>query len=159
AHHPTSAPPPQDRSAPESSPTAPPEEEPEFDPFEHEELPPAPKRGGSRPPPSVAEPRSPQAAAPASGNGLSEASGPASDGQISLARVRERWNVVVQELKRSRAPQTAALLDDAQPQRCEAGVVVIGFRYDTHREMWDRGDHKQRLATALQAVLGQPLQV
>jgi hypothetical protein len=97
---------------------------------------------------------------PATGNYVSDAPGPMSDGQITLVRVKERWNVVVQELKRSRAAQTAALLEDAQPQGCEAGVVVIGFRYDTHREMFrDRGDHTQRLAAALQAVLGQPLQI
>jgi DNA polymerase-3 subunit gamma/tau len=150
---------PQDSSSEESSPAAPPEEEPEFDPFEHEELPPALKSGGSRLPPPAAEPRRSEAPAPAAGNGQSEAPGPSPDGQISLARVRERWNVVVEELKRARAKKTSALLDEAQPQRCEGGVVVIGFRYDTHRVMWEREDHKQRLATALQAVLGQPFQV
>lgn len=78
---------------------------------------------------------------------------------LGFDQVCERWNVVVQELKRKGAKPAAALLNEAQPLRCDHGVLVIGFRYDTHRDLWERGENKQRLAAALAAVFGRPLQV
>jgi hypothetical protein len=132
---------------------------PEFDPFEHEELPPALQRGTSQPAPAFTGPRAAEAAPTAAGPGRAETTRSAPDGQAGLARVRERWNVVVEELRRTRAKRAAALLDEAQLQRCEGGVVVIGFRYDAQRELWDGQGDSQRLAAALQAVLGQPFQV
>jgi hypothetical protein len=36
---------------------------------------------------------------------------------------------------------------------------VLGFSKEILRDLWERGDHKQRLATALLAVFGQALQV
>jgi hypothetical protein len=73
--------------------------------------------------------------------------------------VRERWNVIVQELNRRGAKSAAALLSGAQPLRCDDGVLVIGFQYGTHRDLLERGENKQRLAAALVAVFGQPLRV
>src|SRR6202011_1526179 len=79
--------------------------------------------------------------------------------ELGVDQVCERWNVVVQELNRRGAKSAAALLTGAQPLRCDNGVLVIGFQYDTHRELLERGENKQRLAAALVAVFGQPLQV
>jgi hypothetical protein len=70
-----------------------------------------------------------------------------------------RWNVVIQELNRKGARPAAALLKEAQPLRIDYGELVIGFRYDTHRDLLERGENKQRLAAALLAVFGQPLRV
>jgi DNA polymerase-3 subunit gamma/tau len=78
---------------------------------------------------------------------------------ISLNQVRERWNVVVEELRRKGSKPAAALLDHAQPVGCDGRVVVLGFSKEILRDLWERGDHKQRLATALLAVFGQALQV
>src|SRR5437667_361139 len=63
----------------------------------------------------------------------------------SWDQLRARWKVLGEELKRARPATTAALLAEAQPVSCDGQTVVIGFRYSTLRDKWDRGDHKQRL--------------
>ena len=113
----------------------------EFDPFEQEELPPA-----------LTTPKTPDGPSPL---GTSEPG--ASGGQIGP--IQARWNVVLEELKRARAATTAALLAEAEPIRCDAGTLVIGFRHAILREKWERGDDRQRLAAALKAVFQQSLQV
>jgi hypothetical protein len=131
---------------------APPRAE-EFDPFEQEELPATIARGragvdaaktGIQP--TNTTPSSPTEA-PSSGPGL------------SLDHLRARWHVLVEELKRARPATTAALLAEAQPVSCDGQTVVIGFRYSTLRDKWDRGDHKQRIGAALKSVFGQSLLV
>ena len=38
--------------------------------------------------------------------------------------------------------------------RCDGSALVVDFRYSILRDKWERDDNKQRLTTALQAVLG-----
>lgn len=145
-------------SAPAPDRSEAPEEE-QFDPFEHEELPastgmgPTPGARGSR--------AGPPAPAAVPGHDAGGAQVPSNErvGSPGLENVRGRWNVVIEELKRARAVTTAALLIEAEPLRSDGGALVIGFRYSTLREKWERGDHRQRLAAALQSVFSQPFPV
>jgi DNA polymerase-3 subunit gamma/tau len=122
----------------------------EYDPFAQEEL-----------PPSAARPRVPAAAeAPAlPSQPVTARPVQAQDDDTALGKIRERWNVVIEELKRLRSATTAGLLEAARPVRCEQDLLVVGFQYPVHRDLWDRGDHKQRLSAALQNVFGQTLRV
>ena len=122
-------------------------DQPDLDPFEHEELPALRGRRRSADARPAADDPSPTSHSPLPTSG------------IGLDQVRQRWNVVTEELKRRRSHQAHALLAEAQPLRCDGSVLVLGFRYSGHRDLWERGDNKGRLAAALEAVLGQPLQV
>jgi DNA polymerase-3 subunit gamma/tau len=133
----------------------------DFDPFEHEEIPESVLKQGRKQTDKRSPEKQPEAAAFDNDNGelVSAPDLQPPTTSIGLAQVRERWNVVIEELKRKRAIPLAALLAEAQPRRCDGQVLVIGFRYEGHRELWERGDNKQRLGAALQAVLGHALQV
>jgi DNA polymerase-3 subunit gamma/tau len=141
----------------------------EFDPFEQEELPPSVtrQRAGAGP---ARGPVGSAAGAPAGRKAAADAEVESAaahvpetvegaPAQLTLAQVRARWNVLLEELKRARSATTAALLAEAQPLRCDAGVLVIGFPYSIWREKWERGDGKQRLAGALKSVFGNTMQV
>jgi DNA polymerase-3 subunit gamma/tau len=125
----------------------------EFDPFEQEELPPTVARG--RAGIGAAQASIQPTSTPQSSLTEAQTSGPG----LSLDQLRARWQVLVEELKRARPATTAALLAEAQPVSCDGQTVVIGFRYSTLRDKWDRGDHKQRLGAALKSVFGQSLPV
>jgi hypothetical protein len=125
-------------------------EPPPFDPFEQEELP---------------EVVTGEAAVSEGGAGVTSATPDASkragegDGAADLAAIRQRWKVVVEELKRARAITTSALLAEAEPVRCEGDTLVIGFRYSIHRDKWDRGENRQHLIAALQSIFGRKMAV
>jgi hypothetical protein len=69
-----------------------------------------------------------------------------------LLAIRERWNEVIDELKRGRCMTTAALLGEAIPLRVVGNTLVIGFRFSILRDKWEKTDHAQRLTAALESV-------
>jgi hypothetical protein len=72
--------------------------------------------------------------------------------ELSIGKIRRRWNVVIEELKRSKSVTTSALLSEAVPLKYEGTTLVIGFRFSVLKDKWDRGDHTQRLMSALASV-------
>lgn len=125
-----------------------PREPAEFDPFEQEELPAA-----------IADRVAPASDRGPDDGGAAASSPVAPSGEVTaeFEAISRRWNVVVEELKRTRAVTTAALLAEAEPVRLEGDALVIGFRYSVLRDKWERGENRQRLAAALQGVFGQKL--
>jgi hypothetical protein len=76
------------------------------------------------------------------------------DNGAALSAIQLRWTVVVEELKRRRAMKTSALISDARAVRLVGETLTVRFRYETHVEMFQRGDSRQQLEAALQSVVG-----
>jgi DNA polymerase-3 subunit gamma/tau len=132
-------------------------EAPGYDPFVEEALPdpdlasmPAEAaiteeaHDGFAPPPAAKEPEV-EAGAPLDTAG---------DDAPGLAAIQSRWTVIVEELKRRKAMKTSALLSDARPVRLEGEKLTVRFKYDTHVEMFHRGDSREQLEAAIQSVVG-----
>lgn len=124
----------------------------------------------------VSRPASPEPAA-ASARVVREAPGPLKEqpaapqpppaGPPSAARIRDRWDALLQAVKR-RAPRVEVMLSlrsdpklrpDGRVMGVKGQTVMLGFSYSLHREKMQTDDWRHVVEDALSEVMGTPLRV
>ena len=106
----------------------------------------------------AATPVTPVSAEPAAARPAPPAPAPAEYSQDAapVDRVRNRWRVIGQELKRSRMAPLEAVLRDAVPERMEGDELMVRFPYSTMVEAYERRkpEEKERLTELIEQLAG-----
>ncbi|RKQ83930.1 DNA polymerase III subunit gamma/tau [Brockia lithotrophica] len=74
-----------------------------------------------------------------------------------LARLRESWKEVIEEVKRL-SVRTSSWLKGGYPVWVGERSVVLAFRYPIHRKMVGEAEHREHILKVLRSFLGRPVE-